>query len=84
MVLEECKAELMALCEQYYKEQGWQPTSNVVYKKVKVKVHKPARRKVDHPPAKIWDADDLSNGDESHSEGRPPMGTQHIHENHHS
>ena len=69
MVLQECKAELMALCEQYYAEQGWRPPSDVVYKKS----HKLARRKVDHPSAKIWDADDLSIGKKSHSEG-PPMG----------
>ena len=68
MVLEECKAELTALCEQYCAEEDWQPPLGVVYKKV----HKVVRRKVDHPSARIWDADDLSSGDESHSEG-PPM-----------
>ena len=71
VVLEECKAELIGLCEQYCVEEGWRPTSIVVYKKA----HKAARRKVDHPSAKIWDADDLSNGDESHSEG-PPMSSR--------
>ena len=71
VVLDECKAELIALCEQYYVEQGWRPPSDVVYKKV----HKLARCKADHPSAKIWDADDLSNGDESQSEG-PPMGSR--------
>ena len=40
----------------------------MVYKKA----HKAERRKVDHPSARIWDTDDLSSGDESHSEG-PPM-----------
>ena len=75
MVLEECKAELTALCEQYCAEEGWRPPSGVVYKKV----HKPARRKVDHPSARIWDADDLSSGDESHSEG-PPMSSRSLQE----
>ena len=68
VVLEECKAELTALCEQYYAQEGWRPPSGVVYKKA----HKAARRKVDHPSARIWDANDLSSGDESDSEG-PPM-----------
>ena len=68
VVLEECKAELTALCEQYCTQEGWQPSSGVVYKKA----HKAARRKVDHPSARIWDADDLSSGVESDSEG-PPM-----------
>ena len=67
VVLEECKAELTALCEQYCAEEGWRPPSGVVYKKA----HKAARRKVDHPSAKIWDADDLSSGVESDSEGAP-------------
>ena len=58
VVLEECKAELTALCEQYCAEEGWRPPSDVVYKKVR----KLVRRKVDHPSAKIWDADDLSSG----------------------
>ena len=66
-VLEECKAELTALCEQYCAQEGWRPPSGVVYKKA----HKAARRKVDHPSAKIWDADDLSSGVESDSEGAP-------------
>ena len=52
----------------------------MVYKKA----HKPARRKVDHPSAKIWDVDDLSSGDESHSEGPPMSSRSHIRENHHS
>ena len=65
VMLEECKAKLTALCEQYYAEKGWRPPSGVVYKKV----HKAARRKVDHPSARIWDADDLSSGVESDSEG---------------
>ena len=68
MVLEEYKAELMALCEQCCAQEGWRPPSGVVYKKA----HKAARRKVDHPSARIWDADDLSSGVESDSEG-PPM-----------
>ena len=68
VVLEECKAELTALCEQYYAQEGWRPPSGMVYKKA----HKAARRKVDHPSAKIWDADDLSSGGEFDSEG-PPM-----------
>ena len=68
MVLEECKAELTALCEQYCAQEGWRPPSGVVYKKA----HKAARRKVDHPSARIWDANDLSSGVESDSEG-PPM-----------
>ena len=67
MVLKECKADPMALCEQYCAEQGWRPPSKVVYKKA----HKPARRKVDYPYSNIWDADDLSNGEESGSEGLP-------------
>ena len=71
MVLEECKSELMALCEQYYARQGWRAPSDMVYKKA----HKAVRHKVDHPSAKIWDADDLSNGDESDSEG-PSMGNR--------
>ena len=71
MVLEECKAELTALCEQYCAQEGWRPPSGVVYKKA----HKAARRKVDHPSARIWDADDLSSGVESDSEG-PPMNNQ--------
>ena len=71
MVLEECKTELIALCEQYCAEQGWRPPSDVVYKKI----HKPASRKVDHPSAQVWDAEDLSSGDESDSEG-PPMGSR--------
>ena len=75
VVLEECKAELMALCEQYYAEEVWRPPSSVVYKKV----HKPARRKVDHPSTRIWDANDLNSGDESHSEG-PPMSTHSLRE----
>ena len=50
VVLEECKAELTALCEQYYAQEGWQPPLGVVYKKA----HKAARRKMDHPSAKIW------------------------------
>ena len=61
----------MALCEQFYVEEGWWPPSGVVYKKA----HKVARRKVDHPSARIWDADDLSSEDESDSEG-PPMGNR--------
>ena len=65
VVLEECKAELTALCEQYYAEKGWRPPSGVVYKKA----HQALRRKVDHPSTKIWDADDLSSGVESDSEG---------------
>ena len=68
VVLEECKAELTALCEQCYAQEGWWPPSGVVYKKA----HKAARRKVDHPSARIWDTDDLSSGVESDSEG-PPM-----------
>ena len=68
VVLEECKAELMALCEQYCAQEGWWPPLGVVYKKA----HKAARRKVDHPSARIWDVDDLSSGVESESEG-PPM-----------
>ena len=71
MVLEECKAELTALYEQYCAEEGWQAPSGVVYKKA----HKATRRKVDHPSTRIWDANDLSSGDESHSEG-PPMSGQ--------
>ena len=67
VMLEECKAELTALCEQYCAQEGWRPPSGVVYKKA----HKAARRKVDHPSAKIWDADDLSSGVESDSEGAP-------------
>ena len=67
VVLEECKAELTALCEQYCAQKGWRPPSGVVYKKA----HKAARRKVDHPSAKIWDADDLSSGVKSDSEGAP-------------
>ena len=70
VVLEECKAELRALCEQYCVEQGWRPPSGMVYKKV----HKLVRHEVDRPSAKIWYANDLSSGDESHSEG-PPMGS---------
>ena len=61
----------MALCEKYCVEQGWRGPSGMVYKKV----HKPARRKVDHPSDKIWEADNLSSGDESHNEG-PPMGSR--------
>ena len=53
VMLEECKAELTALCEQYCAEEGWRHPSGVVYKKV----HKAARRKVDHPSARIWDVD---------------------------
>ena len=34
MVLEECKAEIIALCEQYYAKQGRRPPSDVVYRKV--------------------------------------------------
>ena len=68
VVLEECKAELTALCEQYCAQEGWWPPSSVVYKKA----HKATRRKVDHPSARIWDADDLSSGVESDSEV-PPM-----------
>ena len=68
VMLEECKAELTALCEQYCAEEGWRPPSSVVYKKA----HKAAKRKVDHPSARIWDADDLSSGVEFDSEG-PPM-----------
>ena len=68
VVLEECKAKLTALCEQYCAQEGWRPPSGMVYKKE----HKVARRKVDHPSAKIWDVDDLSSGVESDSEG-PPM-----------
>ena len=75
VVLKECKAELTALCEQYCAKKGWRPPSGVVYKKV----HKPARRKVDHPSTRIWDADDLSSGDESHSEG-PPMSSRSLRE----
>ena len=67
VMLEECKAELMALCEQYCAEEGWRPPSGVVYKKV----HKAAKRKVEHPSARIWDADDLSSGVESDREGPP-------------
>ena len=67
MVLEECKAKIMALCKQCYVEQGWRPPLGVVYKKVP----EPTRCKVDHRSARIWDADDLSNGDDSHSEGQP-------------
>ena len=67
IVLEECKAELTALCEQYYAQEGWGPPSGVVYKKA----HKAARCKVGHPFTRIWDADDLSSGDESDSEGAP-------------
>ena len=68
MALEECKAELTALCEQYCAYEGWRPPSGVVYKKA----HKAARCKVDHPSARIWDANNPSSGDESDSEG-PPM-----------
>ena len=71
VMLEECKAELTALCEQYCAEECWRPPLGVIYKKV----HKPARSKVDHPSARIWDADDLNSGDESRSEG-PPMNSQ--------
>ena len=39
----------------------------MVYKKA----HKAARHKVDHPSAKIWDANDLSSGVESDNEGAP-------------
>ena len=67
VVLEECKAELTALCERYYAQEGWRPPSGVVYKKA----HKAARHKVDHPSARIWDANDLSSGVESDSEGLP-------------
>ena len=70
-MLEECKAELTALCEEYYAEEGWRPPLGVVYKKT----HKAARCKVDHPSARIWDADYLSSGDDPHSEG-PPMSSQ--------
>ena len=49
VVLEECKAELMALCEEYCAKEGWRPSSGVVYKNV----HKLARSKVDHPSARI-------------------------------
>ena len=73
VVLEECKAELTALCKQYCAQDGWRPPSSVVYKKA----HKAARRKVDHPSARIWDADDLSSGDESDSEG-PPMSNRSL------
>ena len=73
VMLEECKAELTALCEQYCAEQGWRTPSGVVYKKA----HKVARRKVDHPSARIWDVDDLSSGAESNSEG-PPMGNRSL------
>ena len=71
VVLEECKAELTALCEQYHVEQGSRPPSGVVYKKV----HNPVRRKLDYPSTKIRDADDLNSGDESPSES-PPMGSR--------
>ena len=71
MVLEEFKAKLTALYEQYCVEQGWRPPVGVVYKKV----HKPPKRKVDHPSTKIWDADHLNSADESHIEG-PPMGSR--------
>ena len=67
-MLEECKAELTALCEQYYAQEGWRHPLSVVYKKA----HKAARRKVDHPSSRIWEAGDLSSGVESDSEG-PPM-----------
>ena len=65
VVLEECKAKLMALCKQYCIEQCWRPPSGVVYKKE----HKLVQRKLDHPSAKIWDGDDLRSRDESDSEG---------------
>ena len=68
VVLQEFKADLTALCEQYCAQEGWRPPSGVVYKKT----HKAARCKVDHPSTKIWDTDDLSSGVESDSEG-PPM-----------
>ena len=48
-------------------KEGWRSPSSVVYKKA----HKAARRKVDHPSAKIWDADDLISEVESDSEGAP-------------
>ena len=75
VVLEECKAELTALCKQYYIEEGWRPPSGVVYKKA----HKSVRCKVDHPSARIWDTNDLSSGAESHSEG-PPMSRRSLRE----
>ena len=71
VVLEECKAELMALYEQYFAEEGCRPPSGVMYKKA----HKATRRKMDHPSARIWDVDDLGSGDESHNEG-PPMSSR--------
>ena len=71
MVLEEFKAELKALREQYCAKEGWRPPSGMVYKKA----HKPARRKVDHPSARIWDVNDLRSGNESHSDG-PPMSSR--------
>ena len=43
----------------------------MVYKKT----HNLARDNVDHPSAKIWDVEDLNNGDESDNEG-PPMGSR--------
>ena len=64
-MLEEFKAELMDLCKQYYIKEGWRLPLDVVYKKA----HKPASHKVDHPSTKIWDAEDLSNGDDSDSDG---------------
>ena len=70
-MLEECKAKLTALCEQYCVKEGWPPPLGVVYRKA----HKSVRRKVDHPFDKIWDADDLSSGDKSDSEG-PPMSSR--------
>ena len=56
----------MAVCKQYYTKQGWRPpfTHGVQ-----------ASEAQGGPSTKIWDTDDLSNGDKSHSEG-PPMGNR--------
>ena len=64
VVLEECKAKLIDLCEQYCAEQGWRLPSDVVYRRN----HKLASRKVDHLFAKIWDTEDLSSGEETNSD----------------
>ena len=47
------------------------PPSDVVHKKA----HRSAKRKVDHPSDRMWGADGLSSGDESHNEG-PPMSSR--------
>ena len=65
----------MALCEQYYVKQGWRPPSDMVYKKAL----KPLSRKVGHPSTKIWDAEDLSSGDEPNRKANQwAIGLQHI------